>query len=268
MVADVETGTVTSADGTTIAYERSGAGPPILLVDAAGQFRGTGTMRALAEVLAEKLTIYCYDRRGRGESADSEPYAVDREIDDLAALIEVAGGSAAVHGFSSGAALALHAGAAGLPITRLSLLEPAVDLDHPAGANPPLADEVHRLVAEGRRGEAYLHFLRDIGVPEEFVDQTRQSPVWPELQALAHTLAYDAQLTGRVDRELLGRVAAPVVVINSAETDAQLLRWGHQVAEALPDGRQLSLPGEWHGVDPAVLAPVIVEHVRGEGSSS
>src|SRR5688572_14320367 len=120
------TRTVRSADGTTIAYETTGTGPPLILVDAALGSRDTSAMRGVADLLAEDFTVLTYDRRGRGESGDAPAYAIEREIEDLDALIAVAGGSAFVHALSSGALLALQAGAAGLSIAKLSLFEPPI----------------------------------------------------------------------------------------------------------------------------------------------
>ncbi|MEU6646528.1 alpha/beta hydrolase [Saccharomonospora sp. NPDC046836] len=258
------TGTVRSADGTTIAYERAGEGPAVILIDAAGHFRGTGLQRALAEQLTGELTVYCYDRRGRGESTDTPPYAVEREVDDLQALIEVAGGSAALHGFSSGAVLAVHAAAAGLPIPAISLLEPPVELHGDVGL-PALATEVTELVTAGRRADAYLHYLRSIGVPDEFIERTPDSPVWQQLQALAHTLAYDPQITATMTDRIARTVTTPALVVNSAATDERLSTWGRELAAALPNATHRTLPGEWHGVSPADLAPVLVHHVLAAG---
>lgn len=256
------TETVRSDDGTTIAYERTGSGPAVILVDAAGNFRGTGLMRDLASHLAGELTAYCYDRRGRGESTDTAPYAVAREVEDLRALVAAAGGTAAVCGFSSGAALALHAAAAEPGIRHLVLLDPAVDLDEPPEpGTPQLAAEVEELVAAGRSGDAYLHFLRSIEVPDEIVEQITQSPVWPELEALAYTLAYDPRITSTVTPELLRGLDTPTLVVNSAGSDERLLHWGERVARELPNGTYKTLPGEWHMVPPDVLAPALVEHV-------
>lgn len=257
-------GTVRSADGTTIAYERVGEGPAVMLVDAAGQFRGSSQMRDLATRLAGELTVYCYDRRGRGESTDTAPYAVDREVEDLHALVEAAGGSAAVYGHSSGAVLALHAAAAGVAIPSLVLLEPPVELDAPPvpDGKPELSTEVEELVAAGRRGDAFLHVLRSVGVPEEIVEQMRQGPNWPDFQALAHTLAYDPRITATMTEERLRKVDAPTLVVNSKATDDRLMAWGRRVADTVQNGTHRALPGEWHGVAPDDLAPVIAEHVK------
>lgn len=252
------TDTVISADGTSIAFERAGSGPALILLDAASCFRDFGPMRSLAEALTDSFTVYLYDRRGRGESGDSPSYSVEKEIADLAAVIAAAGGSAFVHGFSSGAGLALHAAARKLPVRHLSLLEPPVDFDRdPAEAD--LGAEVETLVARGRRGDAIEHFNRSCGVPDEMVAGLRSAPVWPQLEALAHTLAYDAEVASSLTRDHLAAVDVPALVINSEASDDRLVGWAKGVADELPRGAHRTLPGEWHGVAPDVLAPVLKE---------
>ncbi|MFI7491715.1 alpha/beta fold hydrolase [Micromonospora echinaurantiaca] len=257
------TGTVRSADGTTIAYERSGSGPPVVMVDAAGGFRDFGPMRSLAASLADGFTVYTYDRRGRGDSGDTTPYAPEREVDDLRALVDAAGGPACLYAFSSGAALALLAAARGLPVRRLALLEPPVVLD----AGPPddgdLAAEIGELVAAGRRGDAVRHFHASIGVPEEFTAGLPQHPAWPAVTAAAHTLVYDLTLLRAFSRADLAGVTAPTLVLDSEGSDAQLREWARGVAEALPAGRHRSLPGGWHGIAEADLVPVLADHFAG-----
>jgi pimeloyl-ACP methyl ester carboxylesterase len=252
--------TTTSSDGTVIGFDRAGSGPPLILIDAAACFRGFGPMAPLAEQLRSRFTVFAYDRRGRGDSTDTPPYAVERELEDLQALLDVAGGSAFVHGFSSGAVLALHAAAAGLAIDGLALLEPALDLDRDPSAEPdPLVAEVADLIAAGRRGDAFIHFNRSIGVPEEMVEGLRQAPAWPALQALAHTLVYDLTITSSFLPDRLPTIATPTLVVDSEATDDRLQRWADVVVEALPNAHRRSLPGEWHGVAPEVLAPVLEE---------
>ncbi|MEU4834287.1 alpha/beta fold hydrolase [Streptosporangium sp. NPDC023615] len=269
--------TVTSRDGTRIGFESVGAGPALVLVDAAGGFRGFGPMGPLAAHLADRFTVVTYDRRGRGESGDTSPYAVEREVEDLAAVIEASGGPAFVHGFSSGAALGALGAAAGLPITMLSLLEPPVTLDRPEGeggarhegarGNEPRADgaredgdlaaEIDELVAAGRRADAVEHFHRSIGVPDEIVAGLRQAPFFPALEGIAHTLAYDSRMTSAVSAATLRSVTVPTLVINSSASDDRLRGWAADVAGALPRGRHLTLPGEWHGVPEETLAPAL-----------
>jgi pimeloyl-ACP methyl ester carboxylesterase len=247
--------TVTSKDGTTIGFSRVGDGPPVVLVDAACCFRGSGPMPAVAEALTG-YTAFTYDRRGRGESTDRPPYAISREVEDLAAVVEAAGGSAFVYGFSSGAVLALHAAAAGVPITALALLEPPLSFEESSG--PDVRDEINVLVAAGRRGDAMIHFQVACGVPEEFTAGMRQSPGWPALEALAHTTVYDLTITATPPD--LASIKVPTLVLDSRSSDERLRDWADGVAERLPNARRRTLDGEWHGIAPDVLAPVLTDH--------
>ncbi|HJW63750.1 MAG TPA: alpha/beta fold hydrolase, partial [Actinomycetes bacterium] len=181
---------VTSSDGTTIAFERSGAGPALIAVDAAGSYRDFRPFPPPVDLLAEDFTVYLYDRRGRGASTDTLPYAVEREVDDLAALIAKAGGSASVYAMSSGSLLALHAAASGLAIPRLALFEPPIEPNETPTGETAFTAELAELVAAGRRRDAVEFFHRGIGVPEEVMAQTTP-PVWAKLEAVAHTLVYD-----------------------------------------------------------------------------
>ncbi|WP_214111187.1 alpha/beta fold hydrolase [Acrocarpospora catenulata] len=248
--------TVTSKDGTSIAYDQVGEGPPIILVDAAGGYRGFGPMGGLASHLAKDLTVITYDRRGRGESTDTQPYAVEREVEDLAALVEAAGGTAFAHGFSSGGVLILHAARQGVPISKMVLLEPPLQR---TPVESPLGAEITALVAAGRRGDAMVHFHRSIGVPEEITNDMRNAPFWPGLEALAHTLAYDATITSTLGSDDLTGLTVPALVVDSEGSDARLRTWAEEVGAALPNGIHRRLPGEWHGVSPDVLSAAMVE---------
>jgi pimeloyl-ACP methyl ester carboxylesterase len=251
--------TVASADGTPIAYDRYGDGPP--LITAAGAFCARATTEPLARALARQFTVLNYDRRGRGDSGDTAPYAVEREIGDLAALIAAAGGAAAVFGHSSGATLALKAAASGLPITHLVLYEPPFNPDDsfprlPAG----LAGELAGLVAAGRRGDAVeLYQTRAVGLPEPVVAQLRNAPFRPALEAIAHTLAYDAAVIG--DRSLpaamLGTITIPALVITGEQSPPFLTGAAKAAAAALPAGQLAVLPGQTHDINPGATAPVI-----------
>ncbi|WP_283138872.1 alpha/beta fold hydrolase [Rhizohabitans arisaemae] len=254
--------TVTSRDGTRIGFERVGAGPTLILVDAASGFRGFGPMAVLAGYLADGFTVVTYDRRGRGESGDTLPYAVEREVEDLGALIEANGGSAFVHGFSSGASLALLGAAAGLPIERLTLLEPPIVLDQPPQEDD-LAAEIDELIAAGRRADAVVHFNTCIGVPAEMIEGMREAPYFPLLEGIAHTLAYDCRITPAVTRSVLESVTVPALVVNSESSDDRLRTWAAQAAAALPQGRHLTLKGEWHGVPNETLAPALIDFLNG-----
>ena len=247
---------VTSADGTEIAYDLMGSGPPVVV--AGGIFCDRRTTQALAEQLADTCTVVNFDRRGRGESGDTTPYAVDREIDDLQALIDAVGGSACVFGFSSGAVLALRAAMRGAPIRRLALLEPPLELDDSIQSEPEepaLAAELTALIEAGRRGDALVHFNASIGVPDEMIDGLRRSEAWPALERLAHTLVYDCAVTTAVPVDGLRTLATPTLVVNSAQSDERLRGWARQLEDLLPDAVRREMPGEWHGVPLEDLGP-------------
>ncbi len=262
-MSSTEIGRVTSSDGTSIAYERLGAGPAVILVDAAGNFRGFSPMPQLAEALAQNFTTFTYDRRGKGASTDTLPYAVDREIDDLQALINVAGGPAFVHGFSSGAILALLAAERGIGIRKLSLLEPPLRVDATPPSPSGISGEVAKLIITGQRGEAYEHWLNGIGVPAEMITGMREGPLWPALEASAHTLIYDSLIPGSMPPDRLAAISTPALVLGSEGSDARLRNWAQGVAEALPGAAARFLPGTWHGVPAEHLAPALTEFFTG-----
>lgn len=249
---------VTSKDGTRIAYSKDGSGPALILVDPALGFRGFGSMGELVDHLSSDFTVYTYDRRGRGESTDTLPYAVEREVEDLQALIDVTGGSSYVYGFSSGAVLGLYAAKNGV-VRKLALLEPPISLDEQPSTGPDLGAEIRELVAAGRRGDAVEHFNRSIGVPEEMIAGLGSAPFWPRLEALAHTLAYDTTLTGTFPVNILPAITTPTLILASAASDDRLHNWAEGVADAVTNGQYRELPGAWHGVAPEVLVPVLTE---------
>jgi alpha-beta hydrolase superfamily lysophospholipase len=257
--------TVTSSDGTTIAFDRLGAGPPVVLVCGGSTDRMASA--PLASHLAQDFTVLNYDRRGRGDSGDNAPYAVQREVEDLDAVIGAAGGSACVWGTSSGAALALEAAASGLPITRLALWEPPFIVDDSRPRPPADTATIYReLVSAGRRGEAVEYFMaKVVGLPPEFVAQARSSPWWPAQEALAHTLAYDATIMGDYTFPT-GRAAAvkaPTLVIDGGASPAWMRNTARTVADTIPGARYQTLEGQEHNVDQAVLAPVLKEFFTG-----
>jgi pimeloyl-ACP methyl ester carboxylesterase len=255
-------GRVNSSDGTSIAFERAGDGPPLIAVDAAGSYSGFRPFPAPVELLAPHFTVYVYDRRGRGASGDTPPYAVQREVDDLAALIAEAGGSAFVYAFSSGGLLALHAAAGGLAIPKLALFEPPIEPRQAATGESAFTADLAELVAAGRRRDAVAFFNRGIGVPDEIMAQTTPE-VWAALEAVAHTLVYDGSISDATSPELLGSVQAPTLVIDSQGSGGELTGMSARVVEALPDGTSRSLPGGWHGVPDDLLAPVLTEFFGG-----
>ncbi len=245
-------GTVTSKDGTRIAYDQSGEGPALILVLGAFNDRADGA--PLARFLERHFTVYNYDRRGRGESGDTAPYAVEREIEDLDALIEHAGGSAFVFGYSSGAVLALKAAAQGLAISKLALYEPP-----PTGAQlGALGARVDELVKAGRRGEAVELFQREgVGIPADIVVQLRNAPFRPALEKMAHTLVYELTILSSLPPELVASVRVPALVIDGENSPPILREASRSLAEALPDGRYRTLSGQGHDIVPTVLGPVL-----------
>lgn len=253
-----------SKDGTTIAFDRYGEGPPIILVGGATCDRAM--TRPHAEELAKHCAVINYDRRGRGDSGDTAPYAVEREVEDLEALIVEAGGTAAVYGHSSGAGLVLHAAAHGLPITRVVLHEPPYvpDVEEERRVSREYAQNLRVMLSENRRGDAVELFMTTVGMPREMVDQMRHDPSWAGLEAMAPTLAYDSAIMGdgaggTVPTDLAGRVAAETLVVCGGASPAWMIDVGRRVADALPNGRLGILEGQEHVVPPEVLAPVLAE---------
>ncbi|MEJ3659143.1 alpha/beta fold hydrolase [Actinomycetes bacterium KLBMP 9759] len=247
---------ITSKDGTTLAVERAGSGPGLVMIDPALGFSGFDNIRGLGELLTADFTVHTYDRRGRGSSGDTAPYAVGREIEDLAAVVEAAGGSAHVYGFSSGALLALHAAAAGVPIDRLALFEPPVR----AEGEPPDAAftaGIAELLAAGDREGAVRTFLTAIGVPAEILAE--MAPMLPTLAAVAPTLLYDCAISDTLTFDTLRAVTTRAVVLDSTGTTQDITSGTAAVADALPAGTLRRLDGHWHGVAPDVLAPVVAE---------
>ena len=249
---------VTSGDGTSIAFQRSGTGPALITVDAAGSYRDFRPFPPPVEQLAEHFTVYVYDRRGRGASTDTQPYAIEREVDDLAALIAEAGGSAFVYAFSSGGLLALHAAARGLAIPRLALFEPPIEPTEAPVGESDFTAELAELVAGGRRREAVAFFHRGIGVPDEIIDQMTP-PVWAALEAVAPTLVYDCRLSDAMSLQVLRSATVPTLVLDSQGSSPSITESAATVAKALPDSTHRHLPGDWHGVPGEVLAPALTE---------
>jgi len=256
---------VTSADGTPIAFERFGAGRPVIVVGGATCDRAM--TRPLAERLAQHFNVINYDRRGRGDSGDTAPYAVEREIEDLGALVAEAGGTASVYGHSSGAGLALHAAAFGLPIAKLVLHEPPFvpDGEEERRTSREYAEKLKAILAEGHRGDAVELFMTIVGTPLEMVGQMRSEPWWAGMEAVAPTLAYDSEVMGDVSRggtipaDLVGAVTVPALVLCGGASPAWMIDIGRQIADALPHGQLSALEGQEHVVAPEVLAPVLVE---------
>jgi pimeloyl-ACP methyl ester carboxylesterase len=256
--------TVTSKDGTTIAFDRLGSGPPVVLVCGGSVDRTADG--ALAQELASDFTVFNYDRRGRGDSGDTLPYAIGHEVEDIDAVIEAAGGSACLWGSSSGAVLALIATESGVPVTKLALWEPPFV---PEDVPRPPEDQVSQyetMVAEGRKGDAVEYFMtKVIGMPPEVVAGARTQPWWPATEALAPTLAYDARIMGdyTIPRDLVASVKVPTLVVAGGADFPWMRQTAETLVDALPDGEIRILEGQGHDVDPGVLAPVLSEFFNG-----
>lgn len=256
----ITTGEVVSADGTRIGYDRQGNGPPLVFVVGAFNDRTTGA--ALAAILAGSYTVYAYDRRGRGGSGDTQPYAVEREVEDLAAIVDAADEPARILGFSSGAIIAMRAAAKGVAINRMALMEPPLIAD--AMREPVSADitaRLRQLVESGRRGEAVELFQLDVvGIPREYVEQMRNAPFRPSLEAIAHTLAYDTTIIGdmSIPEDILPAITVPTLMLNGTNSPPWLGRAAEVVAAGLPDGRHISVPNLGHDLTEP-LAPILLE---------
>jgi pimeloyl-ACP methyl ester carboxylesterase len=256
--------TVTSADGTQIAYDQTGDGPPVILIG--GAFNDRSTVAGLAAVLAAGLTAVGYDRRGRGDSGDGANYAVEREVEDLVALIGQVGGAASVFGHSSGAVLALEAAERGAPIEKLAVYEPPYIADsggHRPAAN--LADQVRALIGEDRRDDAVTLFLTEsVGIPAEMVESMRTSDMWGWLVGLAHTLPYDLTLCGpgnALPADRLAKIQIPVLAIGGSLSPQWLRAGARAVADAIAGARYETLEGQEHGVlnQPEALRPLLID---------
>ena len=253
---------VRSADGTRIAFDRLGSGPPLILVVGACNTRATTA--PLADALQDAFTVLNYDRRGRGDSGDTLPYAVEREMDDLDALITEAGGAAAVFGYSSGANLALQAASRGLGITELALYEPPFVVDPTSHARPPadLVERLTELIASDRRGDAVELFqTKVLRIPPEIGAQRRHAPFRPALEEMAHTLVYEALILGDLSLPtgLLASIRTPTLVIEGEKSPAALRAAARAVADVLPEGRLCTLAGETHDISPGPTAAVLME---------
>jgi pimeloyl-ACP methyl ester carboxylesterase len=254
-------GTVTSKDGTRIAFDQSGEGPAIILVVGAFNDRATGA--PLTPFLERHFTVFNYDRRGRGESGDTAPYAIEREIEDLDALIARAGGSACVFGYSSGAILSLRAAAHGLAISQLALYDPP-----PTGAKAgDLALQLTELITAGRRGDAVELFQTEaVGIPAAVVAQMRNAPFRPALEKMAHTLVYESTILRALPSGLIASVQVPTLVIDGEQSHEVIQQAAQSLADALPDGRYRTLKGQGHDIVPAVVAPVLEEFFLAQSS--
>lgn len=251
---------VTSRDGTRIAYDVEGKGPTLVVVNGALGFRRMSFAQQAAKALAEQFTVIDYDRRGRGESGDGSSYAVAREIEDLEAIIRAAGDPPYVFAQSSGAALALAAAAAGVPMKVLVAYEPPYMIGLPSEKVPTrYREQVTALIAENRRDEAIKLFMVTVGVPRFVVPLMRLFPFWKDMRATAHTLPYDAAIMGAFElpSDILRSIRVPVVAVAGEKTAPALRRAVQAVADTVPGAQHRVAPGMSHAIKPDVLAPLL-----------
>ena len=261
--------TVTSKDGTKIAYDKIGQGPAVILVAGALCARSFWSGPELAKLLARSFTVYNYDRRGRGDSGDNKPYAVEREIEDIEALIDEAGGWAYLYGHSSGAALALEVALKpDNKVKKLAMYEAPYNNDAEAQlAWKEYIKQLTELLAADRRGDAVALFMKYVGMPADQIEGMRQAPIWPMLESLAPTLAYDhTAILGKdasVPTERAAHVLVPTLVMNGGASYPFMYDTAQALGKAIPNAQARILEGQTHDVDPDVLAPVLVEFFSG-----
>jgi pimeloyl-ACP methyl ester carboxylesterase len=255
---------VTSKDGTIIAFDQAGEGPVVILVDGALQYRAFGQgMEELLDLLSKDFTVIHYDRRGRGDSGDTQPYAVEREIEDIEALIDYAGGSASLYGISSGAALAMEAAIA-LPnkVKKLVMYEAPYNSDEAAQQTwNEYIRKLDELLAAGRKGDAIAHFMMLVGATQEKTDEMRHYPMWHLWESVGQTLAYDGAVMRKgaaVPTDRAARVTAPALVINGDASFPFMRETAEALAAAIPNGRHFVLAGQSHEVSSEALAPVLI----------
>lgn len=257
---------VRSADGTPIAFERRGSGPPLIIVDGALCYREMGPGAKLAKALAPHFTVFSYDRRGRGASGDAGRYEVEREVQDIQALIAEAGGSAGLFGHSSGAVLALETAKRTPAVEKLALYEAPLIVDDSRAPMPkPYPAALSACIAAGRHGEAVRMFMVQVGLPAPIIALLRLTPMWSKLTAIAHTLVYDdAILTGLqrgqpVPAGRWAQVTAPALVMVGGKSPAWFDHGARGLAHALPDARHLVIAGQRHNVKAKAVASALVE---------
>jgi pimeloyl-ACP methyl ester carboxylesterase len=256
----------TSKDGTSIAFETSGNGPAVILVDGALCYRRLGPMGPIARELASTFTVFGYDRRGRGESGDTAPYSVDREVDDIEALIDAAGESAFIYGASSGAALALAAASRLQSIRKLALYEAPFIVDHsqaPQAADYPRT--MSDFIAADRRGNAVKLFMKAVGVPAIVVAMMPLMPQWSKLKAAAHTLPHDVAIMGdtrsgnALPADRWAAVAIPTLVGVGGKSPLSMQNAMRALADVLPNAQLRVVGRETHIVKTKAIAPVLIE---------
>jgi pimeloyl-ACP methyl ester carboxylesterase len=258
--------TVESADGTHIAYVRQGSGPPLIQVDGALCYYEQGPSAALADHLKESFTVFSYDRRGRGGSGDTPPYSVEKEVDDIAALVAEAGGRANLYGISSGAVLALEAASRLEGIEKVAVYEAPFIVDD---TRPPLGDDyvdgLRRHLQAGHHSAAVRHFMRAVEVPTAVTYLMALMPAWKKMVAIAPTLLYDAAVMGdtqagkALPADRWSVVEVPTLVMAGGKSP-EWMRFGQAaLAAVLPNARHRVLEGQTHLLEPGAVAPVLVD---------
>lgn len=263
------TGTALSKDGTTIAYDRIGNGPPVILVDGALCYRGMGPSGQLAELLAPCFTVFTYDRRGRGGSGNTAAsYAVEREVEDIGALLSEAGGTAFLWGISSGAVLALDAAKHLKGIKKLALYEAPFIVDDSRSTTEGDWARIAEAIMANRRSKAVKLFLKSVGVPAFIIAAMPLMPMWSKLKAIAHTLVYDGAIVGDNQRgkplpdDRWASVMVPTLVMDGGKSPEWMRHGNRSLASALPNARYRTLEGQTHMLKPKAHASILVKFFK------
>lgn len=253
--------TAISKDGTTIAYEKTGKGPGIILVSGALSHRKLSGEKELAAMLAKKITVIFYDRRGRGESTDTKPYAVEREIEDIEALVDKAGGSAYLYGSSSGAALALLAAEklGSERIKKLALYEPPYGSD----TQQKFAREKNKvieLVGNGKPGDAIIFFMEELGTTPDKIEAMKKSPEWNEMVRIGHTLVYDFEILGdgEVPVDIAKNITIPTLIMDGEKSFEFMHATADTVAKIIPGAVRKTIKDQTHNLAPEAVAPELL----------
>lgn len=251
----MNSGTTPSTDGTSIAWSVRGSGPPLVMVHCVASSRNSTPQQTLPDVLAAHFTVFTYDRRGTGESGTAESYVVEREFEDLTAVIALTDGPADVYGFSSGATLAMLAAIGGVPVRRLALMEPPLISDADPGGE--LRAEAQRRV-DHDLADARRWFDREVvGIPEEVL---AQFPPWTDQQLRnTATIVHEMTFLPGTTPERFHAVPVPTLLLASDHTDPEMLEWADQLEHVISHSVRRVLPGQWHGVDDATLTTAIVD---------
>ncbi|GAA1600028.1 alpha/beta hydrolase [Kribbella sancticallisti] len=250
---------ITSSDGTSIAYDTLGSGPGLILI--AGAFTDRSYYAPLATALSPHFTVITYDRRGRGDSTDTAPYAIERELEDLAVLRE-ATGAVYAKADSSGAMLLVRAVAAGVPFDKLAIMEPPFRVEGAPPAPDRYLERLQDFIATGNPGgAAELFMVEAVGQPQELVDTFKGTPMWSSLEAMAPTLVYDALQMGdsSVPTTLLAGIPTETLAIHSTGSPAWMQSAVRATADALPNAHVAALEGEFHQVSEEALVPALTD---------